>query len=510
MTREGGSQGGRQSQARVFISYSRKDMAFTERLAAALKARGIEPLIDRSEIYAFEDWWKRIEALIVQADTIVMVLSPDAVASEVCGKEVAFAESLNKRFAPIVWRRVDDGAVPESLARLNFIFFDDESQFDESTNRLVEALATNIDWIRKHTEFGELARRWSPDGRPGPRGLLLRSPILEQAERWVASQPQGAPAPTDTTRAFILDSRRGATQRRNVLTASLAAGLLLALGLAGVAQWQRGVAVEQRDEAVRQRNAALVSQSHFLAQAADHLVVEGTTRAAVALLRVALPEPAASNDRPLVNDAIVSAYGAIAANLERGRMEMLSGATAVASDGAGRSTVIATADTLVVRSGLTTAGERVLPHSFGASARLVLSPDGTHLAMIASNGTVAIRDLTTNIEVLRHAGEGAGTRAAFLNGDRRFLIMSPDQRTLHLLDVGSGSKLASRQFEATPGQPFVLMVDPKQDTIVVVADGNAYRLSTEDLTDKAKFEIGKSFQAAMTLSADSNTRLHKG
>jgi len=36
--------------ARIFISYSRKDMAFADRLEAALKARGFEPLIDRSEI----------------------------------------------------------------------------------------------------------------------------------------------------------------------------------------------------------------------------------------------------------------------------------------------------------------------------------------------------------------------------------------------------------------------------------------------------------------------------
>jgi hypothetical protein len=50
--------------AKVFISYSRKDMAFADRLEAGLKARGFEPLIDRAEIYAFEDWWKRIQALI--------------------------------------------------------------------------------------------------------------------------------------------------------------------------------------------------------------------------------------------------------------------------------------------------------------------------------------------------------------------------------------------------------------------------------------------------------------
>jgi hypothetical protein len=133
---------------RVFISYSRKDMAFADRLEAALKARGFEPLLDREEIYAFEDWWKRIEALIGRADTVVFVLSPDAVKSDVALKEVAYAASLNKRFAPIVCRRVDDSMVPERLRQLNFIFFDDPERFDAGTDRLAEALQTDIGWVR--------------------------------------------------------------------------------------------------------------------------------------------------------------------------------------------------------------------------------------------------------------------------------------------------------------------------------------------------------------------------
>jgi TIR domain len=100
-----------QARAKVFISYSRKDMGFVDRLEASLKARSFEPLIDRSEIYAFEEWWKRIEGLIGRADTVVFVLSPDSVASEVALKEVAFAQSRNKRLAPIVCRRVDDKAI---------------------------------------------------------------------------------------------------------------------------------------------------------------------------------------------------------------------------------------------------------------------------------------------------------------------------------------------------------------------------------------------------------------
>ena len=243
-----------QPKAKIFISYSRKDMAFADRLEAALKARGFEPLIDRSEIYAFEDWWKRLQSLIQQADTVVFVLSPDAVASREALREVEYAASLNKRFAPIVCRRVEDTAIPEALRRLNFVFFDDQAQLEASAERLAEALRTDIGWIRKHTEYGEAARQWAAAGRP--IGLQLRSPALEDAEHWIASRPRGAPEPTVETQIFVADSRRGATRRRNILTGSLAAGLVIALGLAGVAYWQRGIAVQQRQIADQQRKRA--------------------------------------------------------------------------------------------------------------------------------------------------------------------------------------------------------------------------------------------------------------
>ena len=169
-------------QAKVFISYSRKDLAFADRLDAALKQRGFEPLIDRTDIYAFEEWWKRVEALIGRADTVVFVLSPDAVRPEsVARKEVAFAASLHKRFAPIVFRPVDDKSIPQELAKLNYIFFSDGTHFEKAADQLVEALKTDISWIRRHTEFGEAARRWIEGGRAV--GLLLRSPVLDKPKR---------------------------------------------------------------------------------------------------------------------------------------------------------------------------------------------------------------------------------------------------------------------------------------------------------------------------------------
>ena len=48
MVADGGHADDAGPKARIFISYSRKDMAFADRLEAALKARGFETLIDRT------------------------------------------------------------------------------------------------------------------------------------------------------------------------------------------------------------------------------------------------------------------------------------------------------------------------------------------------------------------------------------------------------------------------------------------------------------------------------
>ena len=245
-----------EAKARIFISYSRSDMAFVDRLEPALIARGFEVMIDREQIYAFEDWWTRLKSLINQADTVVFSLSPDWLSSKVCKQEIDYATSLSKRFAPIVSRTIDPTTAPIELSRLNFIFFNDETQFEQSLDRLVDALQTDIGWVRKHTEYGEAARRWDEAGRSANSGLLLRSHVLVDAERWIASRPPGAPSPTEATQAFIAASRRAATRRRNMLSGSLAAGLVVALALAVWAWRERGIAITQRELAQRNFDAA--------------------------------------------------------------------------------------------------------------------------------------------------------------------------------------------------------------------------------------------------------------
>jgi hypothetical protein len=195
------------------------------------------------------------------------------------------------------------------------VFFDSETKFEASADRLAEAHETDLAWIRLHTEFGEQARRWASASKPN--GLLLRSPVLEQAERWIATRPRGAPEPTEETQVFIRASRQGATRRRNILTGGLAAGLVVALALAGYAYVQRGIAVEQRgvaeeqqriaererNAAIEERDRALRNQSRLLANLAIQKTKEGDAAAGLRLALEALPDHAAGIDRPYVPEA---------------------------------------------------------------------------------------------------------------------------------------------------------------------------------------------------------------
>jgi hypothetical protein len=86
---------------KVFISYSRRDAAeFADELVAGLELAGFAPFLDRHDIAAGEDWEARLGGLIVQSDTVVYVISPEAIRSERCGWEVEKTLAQSKRLLP--------------------------------------------------------------------------------------------------------------------------------------------------------------------------------------------------------------------------------------------------------------------------------------------------------------------------------------------------------------------------------------------------------------------------
>ena len=137
----------------VFISYSRKDKEFVRRLDEELRRRDREAWVDWEGIPPGDTWEKTIYGAIESTHTFIFVLTPDSIASEVCGKEAAHAAANNKRLVPIVHRDIAADRVPKSLRELNWIFCRDSDDFAEATDTLIRAMDTDLKWVRAHTRL---------------------------------------------------------------------------------------------------------------------------------------------------------------------------------------------------------------------------------------------------------------------------------------------------------------------------------------------------------------------
>jgi formylglycine-generating enzyme required for sulfatase activity len=248
-----------QIRLKVFISYSRKDGEFAQELLAGLQAAGFEPYLDKHDVAPGEAWEARLRRLIEAADSVVFVISPDAVASKRCAWEVERTEELKKRLLPIVLRGVEEAQVPQSLRQLNYIFFDRPNAFGSSLLALTTALKTDITWVREHTRITEAALRWDARGRAD--AMLMRGEELSAAKDWLKAQPKYAPDPTLLQHEFIKAGedaeaarmtaerqaleREKAALRRGQRGLAVIGALMVLLALGGVGWWQQDFLREQ-------------------------------------------------------------------------------------------------------------------------------------------------------------------------------------------------------------------------------------------------------------------------
>src|SRR5215475_13766532 len=197
---------------KVFISYSRKDSAeFADELVAGLEYGGFAPFLDRHDIAAGEDWEARLGGLIAQSDTVVFVVSPEAVKSDRCVWEVDRTIELSKRLLPVIFKPVPEYDIPKKLSRLQFVRFDTGRGITRPLAELAEALRQDLDWIREHTRLGESAAHWERLGRP--ESHLLRGDAIDAMKGWMAARNAAAPEITDAQRAFVKASEEAEAAR---------------------------------------------------------------------------------------------------------------------------------------------------------------------------------------------------------------------------------------------------------------------------------------------------------
>jgi formylglycine-generating enzyme required for sulfatase activity len=232
---------------KVFVSYSRRDSAeFADELAVGLELAGFAPFLDRHDIAVGEDWEFRLDRLIQEADTVVCIISPEAVKSERCGWEVHRALAHSRRLLPVIFKPIPESDMPQPLRRLQFVRFDIGPGLARPLLQLAEALRYDADWIREHTRLAELAARWQVRDRP--KSLLLRGDDLDAAKTLVVKRKSEAPEITDLQRAFLEASERSEAARiiqlkatrRQVRQKEALIGVLVLIIAVGVAWSNRG------------------------------------------------------------------------------------------------------------------------------------------------------------------------------------------------------------------------------------------------------------------------------
>jgi hypothetical protein len=96
----------KQSDHKIFVAYSRKDLDLVDPLIERLSSRGIRVHTDLNSIDVGENWKHRLETLIREADTIIFAITPSSMSSEICKWEVEYAESQGKRILPVLLKSV--------------------------------------------------------------------------------------------------------------------------------------------------------------------------------------------------------------------------------------------------------------------------------------------------------------------------------------------------------------------------------------------------------------------
>ena len=166
--------------AKVFISYSRKDIDFAKSLTAELQKSELDFWIDWEGIPPTVDWWREIEKGIEESDAFLFIISPDSANSKVCGQEIDHSIKNGKRLIPIVLREANTDDIHPKLKPLNWIFFRETDDFDASIKKLLTSIHTDYEWVETQRRLQVKALEWERNNKEN--SFLLRGKDLQDAE----------------------------------------------------------------------------------------------------------------------------------------------------------------------------------------------------------------------------------------------------------------------------------------------------------------------------------------
>ncbi len=225
----------------AFISYGRADSKeFAIKLYNCLTSVGFNIWFDQNDIPLAVDFQNQIDDGIAKADNFLFIISPHAVNSPYCQKEINLAVEYRKRIIPLlhieqitqeIWQaRNPQGTEAEwqdyqgkglhsifpnmhqSISKINWVYFRENlDSFDESLGGLIKVFDTHRDYVRQHTKLLADALTWQ-ENHQQTRYLLIGEQ-REAAEQWLDRKFVDEPAPcqpTDLHCEYICESIKNA------------------------------------------------------------------------------------------------------------------------------------------------------------------------------------------------------------------------------------------------------------------------------------------------------------
>ena len=371
------------------------------------------------------DWRAGVWAGIESATVMVFVLTPDSLASTVCGEELARADELNKRIIPVLRRSVDGLPVPPALERPNWVLARPEDDFEASVTSLVEALELDEAWVESHARLAQRTGEWLRQDRDG--SYLLRGSDLSNAERWLDDAGAHQEAPTAEQITYITASRRAAARRQRGLLTGVAAALVVTAALAIVALALRERAIDRELTARAQARAA---QS-----------IEALSRDPEESIQAALEAVAIRKDEPEALFALRRAVSTAGwTRILRVRESSGAGLPDVEFSEDGRRVATAGADG---RVGVwdTRTGRRITLVAHPKSVNSVqFTPDGRQLLTASRDGTARTWDSSTGQPLHVFDTKSDDAWAATYGADGR-RVLTVSRRVAGIWDAASGKRL---------------------------------------------------------------------
>ena len=451
----------------VFISYSRRNKPFAVKLNDSLDNSGVDAWVDWEGIPLSSDWMDEITRAIEGADAFLFIITPDSLASEVCMQELELGLQYNKKLIPILHIEPEKGSpMHDSLAATNWVYMREQEDYDATIPQLLDTIQTDLGWIRGHTRLLQRAKEWESENKSN--SFLLQGDDLDGAETWMveASAHEGREV-VPLQGEYIQASRQVATRRQRNLLIGVSLALVVSIGLAIFALFQRGIALEQT-ELAKANEAQAIANEH--ARATQQVIAEENE--AQAIVNEALAKE---------NETLAKAQRSAAeARIYQTQAGELDTSTLLAVDSWQRSPSFLAEDILRRNTSLSPIPLAQVAQD-GRIWHIEISPDGQSFATSSSDATVcvwAVEDATQHFCV----GHDDIIYDVLYSKDGSTMISASEDGTVRFWDASDGSLVKSYDFNGAT--IWDLAMHPNGSQLAVARDDAA--VSFFDMTDLDK------------------------